>query len=155
MFLLDKVLLSPIYATAWLARQVQAAVQQEQEAEPARITAELSELYMMLESGRITPAQFDAREKELLDQLDHLEQAQNNQEEEAKTVSTKPAAPRAARARRLSPPGGGKTEPVAEGRPPATPLVPPLRSAAGEKVWREHHRPWTGARRPARSSFHK
>lgn len=74
MFLLDKILLSPIYATVWAARQVHAAIQQEQAAAPAQITAELSELYMMLESGRITEAQFDAREKELLDQLDALQQ---------------------------------------------------------------------------------
>jgi hypothetical protein len=133
MFLLDKVLLSPIYAAVWAARQVHAAVRQEQEAAPAQITAELSELYMMLESGRLTEAQFDAREKALLDQLDRLqEEEKNNREEEARTASTRSAAPLASRARRWSPPARGKTQPVEEGRARAAPLASPLASEIGE-----------------------
>ena len=78
MLLLDKLLFSPIGATIWAARQVHHAIQQEQAAEPERITAELSELYMMLETGRIAEAQFNAREKELLDQLDRIEERLND-----------------------------------------------------------------------------
>jgi hypothetical protein len=78
MLLLDKLLLSPLYATVWAARQVHNALQQERAAEPERITADLSELYMMLETGRITEAQFNAREKELLDRLDRIEQREND-----------------------------------------------------------------------------
>jgi hypothetical protein len=73
MLLLDNLLFSPIYATVWAARQVHHAIQQEQAAEPERITADLSELYMMLETGRLTEAQFSAREKELLDRLDRIQ----------------------------------------------------------------------------------
>ncbi|MGD0411931.1 MAG: gas vesicle protein GvpG [Verrucomicrobiota bacterium] len=73
MLLLDNLLFSPIYATVWAARQVHHAIQQEQAAEPERITADLSEFYMMLETGRLTEAQFSAREKELLDRLDRIQ----------------------------------------------------------------------------------
>ena len=73
MLLLDNLLFSPIYATVWAARQVHHAIQQEQAAEPERITADLSQLYMMLETGRLTEAQFSAREKELLDRLDRIQ----------------------------------------------------------------------------------
>ena len=81
MLLLDKLLLSPLNATVWAARQVHNAIQQEEAAEPERITADLSELYMMLETGRLTEAEFSAREKELLDQLDRIEERANNPQE--------------------------------------------------------------------------
>ncbi|HXR07542.1 MAG TPA: gas vesicle protein GvpG [Candidatus Acidoferrum sp.] len=70
MIILDKLLFSPVLAAVWAARQVHRAIQQEQAAEPERITADLGELYMMLETGRLSEAQFNAREKELLDRLD-------------------------------------------------------------------------------------
>jgi hypothetical protein len=85
MLLLDKLLLSPLYATIWAARQVHKAIQQERAAEPERITADLSELYMMLETGRITEAEFNAREKELLDRLDRLQDPENDPEEKSLT----------------------------------------------------------------------
>jgi hypothetical protein len=77
MLLLDKLLFSPVGATVWAARQIQHAIQQEQAAEPERITADLGELYMMLETGRIAEAEFNAREKELLDRLDQVEERKN------------------------------------------------------------------------------
>lgn len=73
MLFIDKILLSPIYATIWAARQVDHAMKQDREAEPERIKAELSELYMSLDTGRITESEFDLREAELLNQLDRLE----------------------------------------------------------------------------------
>jgi hypothetical protein len=73
MFILDKLLLSPLYATVWAARQIQNTIVQERAAEPQQITAELRELYMRLETGQITEPEFNAREKELLDRLDALE----------------------------------------------------------------------------------
>jgi len=78
MILLDKILFSPMGATIWAARQIQHAIQQEEAAEPERVTADLSELYMMLETGRIAEAEFNAREKELLDQLDRIEERAND-----------------------------------------------------------------------------
>ncbi len=84
MLLLDKLLLSPIYATIWAARQVHSAIQQERAAEPERITADLSELYMMLETGGITEAEFNAREKELLDRLDQIQERESDSEGKSK-----------------------------------------------------------------------
>lgn len=73
MFLIDKILLSPIYGTIWIAKQVNNAVQQAHEDEGEHITAELRELYMMLETGRITEEEFDKKEEELLDRLDEIQ----------------------------------------------------------------------------------
>jgi hypothetical protein len=47
------------------------------ENEAVSITNELSELYMMLETGKITESEFDAREKELLDRLDEIQEEGN------------------------------------------------------------------------------
>ena len=79
MLLIDKLLLSPIYATIWAARQVDNAIRQERDAEPERITADLSELYMMLETGQLTEAEFGVREKELLDRLDLIQEQKKSQ----------------------------------------------------------------------------
>ncbi len=90
MLLVDKLLLSPIYATIWAARQVHNAIEQERAAEPARLTAELSELYMMLETGRISEAEFDAREKLLLDRLEQIQEgaAQPEEAEQPPAIAT-------------------------------------------------------------------
>jgi gas vesicle protein GvpG len=74
MLIIDKLLLSPVLATVWAARQIQKAIEQEQVMEPELITAQLSELYMMLETGGITEQEFEKREKELLDRLDEIEE---------------------------------------------------------------------------------
>ncbi|MEI6779471.1 MAG: gas vesicle protein GvpG [Verrucomicrobiota bacterium] len=79
MLLIDKLLLSPIYVTIWAARQVDNAIRQERDAEPERITADLSELYMMLETGQLTEAEFGVREKELLDRLDLIQEQKKSQ----------------------------------------------------------------------------
>ena len=85
MILLDKLLFSPVGAVIWAARQVQHVIQQEQAAEPERITADLSELYMMLDTGRIAESEFSAREKELLDQLDRIEERENDSHQRKKS----------------------------------------------------------------------
>lgn len=73
MFLIDDILLSPINGIFWLVRQVHEAAQQEMESEKDNITAQLTELYMRLETKQITEEEFDAREKKLLDRLDQLQ----------------------------------------------------------------------------------
>jgi len=70
MFIIDKILLSPIYGTIWVAKQVDNAIRQEVNDAPERITTELRELYMELETGHITEEEFDKQEKALLDSLD-------------------------------------------------------------------------------------
>jgi len=73
MFLIDDILLSPVYGVIWLGRKLNEAVQEELASEKKTITLELSELYMMLEIGKITEVEFDQREKELLDRLMKME----------------------------------------------------------------------------------
>ena len=56
----------------WVFREVHKAVQQELAQESEAITAELRTLYLMLEGGKISDAEFETRERELLDRLDNL-----------------------------------------------------------------------------------
>jgi hypothetical protein len=73
MFLIDDVLLSPMKGILWVFREIHDAAQEDQAGESDRITAQLSELYMKLETGQITEAEFDAQEKVLLDRLDRIQ----------------------------------------------------------------------------------
>lgn len=82
MFLLDDILLSPLHGVLWVAREVDKAAQEELANESGTIKADLSELYLMLETGRITEEEFDAREKMLLDRLDAISNGAVTGEEE-------------------------------------------------------------------------
>jgi hypothetical protein len=103
MFLIDDILLSPAKGLLWVFREIHDAAQQELAGESEAITASLSELYMRLDTGQITEAEFDAQEKVLLDRLDRLQ----SQEKTAKTPAKQPAKPRpkVKSTRRKSPPG--------------------------------------------------
>jgi len=73
LILLDDLLLAPGKSIMWIFRSVHRAATEELEHEGTNIRAELSDLYRQLERGEITEAQFDARERTLLDRLDDLE----------------------------------------------------------------------------------
>jgi len=73
MFLIDDVLLAPMKGILWVFQEIHDAAQADQAGESDRITAQLSELYMKLETGQITEAEFDAQEKVLLDRLDRIQ----------------------------------------------------------------------------------
>jgi hypothetical protein len=73
MLILDDVLLFPVRSILWIFREIYNASQQELETEADVITVELSELYMMLETGKITESEFDAEERILLDRLDEIQ----------------------------------------------------------------------------------
>ena len=74
MLIIDDILLSPVRGILWIFREMHNAARKEIENEAESITAELSELYMMLETGKITESEFDTREKELLDRLDEIQE---------------------------------------------------------------------------------
>lgn len=74
MFIIDDILFAPFKGLYWIGKEIDKAVTHEQESRRDAITAELSELYMELETGRITEEEFDARESTLLDQLDSLQE---------------------------------------------------------------------------------
>lgn len=73
MFLLDKILLFPARGLLSVAQHLHEAVQQESANQAETIRGELAELYLMLETGRLPEAEFDRREKELLDSLEAVE----------------------------------------------------------------------------------
>ncbi len=72
MLLVDDILASPFRGLLWIFRELHNAVQQEAVNEAENITQQLSELYMMLETGKISEAEFDASEAVLLDRFDAL-----------------------------------------------------------------------------------
>ena len=74
MLIIDDILLSPVHGILWIFRELYNTVQQELVNEGEAITNELSELYMMLETEKISEAEFDLREKELLDRLDEIQE---------------------------------------------------------------------------------
>jgi len=80
--IIDDILLFPFRSILWIFREVHNAAQQELAGEAELITAELSELYMMLETGKISEQEFATREKELLDRLDKIQESGADIEEE-------------------------------------------------------------------------
>lgn len=72
MLIIDDILLAPARGLLWVFSKIHTAAIEEIESQSQRITAEMSELYMQLETGKITEEEFDEREKLLLDRLDKL-----------------------------------------------------------------------------------
>lgn len=81
MLLIDDILASPVRGLFWIFRELHNAVQEDAVNEVENITQQLSELYMMLETGKITEAEFDEREEGLLDWLDALEGEETAQDD--------------------------------------------------------------------------
>ena len=82
MLIVDDILLFPVRSILWVFKEIHNAAQEEQANEAEAITAELSELYMMLETGKITETEFDTREKTLLDRLDGIKERETDLEDE-------------------------------------------------------------------------
>jgi hypothetical protein len=82
MLILDDILLFPVRGVLWIFRELHKVAQEELATEAETITAELRELYMMLETSRITEGEFDARERELLDRLEVLERRDDRIEDQ-------------------------------------------------------------------------
>ena len=74
MFLVDDILMAPVRGFFWVFKEIHRAAEEEQANDAENITTKLSELYMMLETGQITEAEFDAAEKALLDRLDAIKE---------------------------------------------------------------------------------
>ncbi len=73
MFLIDDLLMMPARGIMAAFREIHNAVQQDSANESESIRTELSELYMRLETKQLSEAEFEQREKELLDRLDEIE----------------------------------------------------------------------------------
>jgi gas vesicle protein GvpG len=72
MFLVDDILLAPAHGILWIFEKVSQAAEEEMAGEADVIKAELRDLYMMLETGKIPEQEYDGREKLLLDRLENL-----------------------------------------------------------------------------------
>lgn len=82
LFILDDLLAAPFKGVMWILKEVVAAAEEEQAAESDRIKDRLRELYMLLETGQMTEAEFEAEESTLLDRLDELEQSAGADDQE-------------------------------------------------------------------------
>jgi type VI protein secretion system component VasK len=75
MLIVGDILAFPIRGLLWVFEEIYNATEQELRGEADGITAELQELYVMLESGQITEAEFDLLEAQLLDRLDEIHES--------------------------------------------------------------------------------
>jgi len=82
MFIIDDILMAPVDGLLWVFREIRDAALEEQASDAEAITQELRNLYMLLETKRITEAEFDAREKQLLDRLDSIKDTDDSEDEE-------------------------------------------------------------------------
>lgn len=83
MFLLDDLLLLPARGFMALCREVRDLAEQEFVDQADAIRTELSEMYLLLETGHLSEEEFDRRERELLDRLEKVEaRGETNSEEQ-------------------------------------------------------------------------
>ncbi len=59
MLIVDDLLTFPVKGLFWVFEKIRKAAEDEIESQGERITAELGELYMMLDTGKITEEEFD------------------------------------------------------------------------------------------------
>jgi hypothetical protein len=72
MFIVDDLLMAPAHGLLWIFQEIHRAAQEEMVSDAESITAELSALYMKLETGKVTEEEFAAEEKLLLERLDKI-----------------------------------------------------------------------------------
>ena len=78
MLLVDDLLLAPLSGLLWIVEKVHDAAREAMAHEADAVTEELRQLYLMLEAKQIAEADFDARERELLDRLDAIRESQSD-----------------------------------------------------------------------------
>jgi hypothetical protein len=92
--LVDDILFFPVRGILWIFREIHKAASEELGNEAESITDQLRNLYMQLETSRISEQQFDEQEKLLLDRLDKLEtgpESEADDEEPEDTLDGEPA----------------------------------------------------------------
>lgn len=81
MFVIDDLLLSPVKGLLWVFRELHDAARRQVEGEAEALTQQLSTLYMQLETGQISPEQFDEAEAAILARLDEIDAAKGGSDE--------------------------------------------------------------------------
>ena len=71
-FLIDDILLAPIKGIVWLAEKVRDMAVEELEDTPEKLQRELLDLQMALETEQITEAEYQKKEKDILERLEAL-----------------------------------------------------------------------------------
>ena len=71
-FLLDDILLAPLNGVIFIAEKLHAQAMEEL-LDEAGVRQELRELYMRLETGKLSEAEFEEREAALVERLEELE----------------------------------------------------------------------------------
>jgi hypothetical protein len=74
MLLVDDIITLPFRGMLWIFDEIVNAAEEELAGEADAIMAQLQQLYSMLDTGRISDAEFDSREAELLDRLETVQQ---------------------------------------------------------------------------------
>jgi hypothetical protein len=90
MLLIDDLLAAPLNGLLWVFKEIQKQATEEQRNRRDAIMAALSALYVALEQGQLSEAEFDAREQTLLDELDDLDAADDAEEAEGDAAEPKP-----------------------------------------------------------------
>lgn len=82
MLLVDDILFFPVRSIIWIFREIDKTAREELANESESIGDQLRNLYMQLETSRISEQQFEDQEKLLLDRLDEIEARPASPEDE-------------------------------------------------------------------------
>ena len=74
-FLIDDILLAPLKGIVWIAEKVRDMALEELEDTPEKLQRELLDLQMALESEQITEAEYQKKEKDILERMEALKKA--------------------------------------------------------------------------------
>ncbi len=80
--MIGSLLSAPARGLIWIFEEIHKAAKEDAVDETEQIKAKLRDLYLALEAGSIAEADFDAKERELLDRLDELEGGEDEEAED-------------------------------------------------------------------------
>ena len=88
MLIVDDILSFPVRSILWIFREIHKTAQEELASEAESIADQLRNLYMQLETARISELQFEDQEKLLLDRLDKVEARPGSREDDEEPEDT-------------------------------------------------------------------
>lgn len=88
MLLVDDILFFPVRSILWIFREIHNTAREELANEAESIADQLRNLYMQLETARISEKQFEDQEKLLLDRLDKMEARPGSREDDEEPGNT-------------------------------------------------------------------
>ncbi len=88
MLIVDDILFFPVRSILWIFREIHKTAREELANEADSITQQLRNLYMQLETARISEQEFETQEKLLLDRLDKMEAGPGSRIEDGEPENT-------------------------------------------------------------------